>query len=196
MIVDGQHRFVACKYLNVPIKYIVYSHVEGKEIPDTEITELIIMANNTGKPWKVKDYINWYADFDDNVIYKNFREYYDTYKSMDINALYCIITNNPSQRAKEVIESNSLNFVKTEALTSQIEFIDSCSEIFIDRVKGSGGGYRKNVINLALYNLMKSKDIPLEDLKKIVITYANCHRIDGTNIQSCMYGITRIFNHG
>lgn len=50
-IIDGQHRFVACKDMGLPIFYEI---IEGG-------TDLIIDLNTTQKKWNMGDYINYYA---------------------------------------------------------------------------------------------------------------------------------------
>lgn len=63
-IVDGQHRFMACKEMGKPIFYEV--------IDDS--TNLIIDLNTTQKKWGMKDYVNYYASKDRNGHYVRFRE--------------------------------------------------------------------------------------------------------------------------
>ena len=50
-IIDGQHRFVACKEMGLPIYY---------EIEDNK-PELIIDLNTTQRKWSMADYVNYYA---------------------------------------------------------------------------------------------------------------------------------------
>lgn len=50
-IIDGQHRFTACKEMGLPIIY---------EIVDNS-NEMIIDLNTTQKKWSLDDYVNYYA---------------------------------------------------------------------------------------------------------------------------------------
>lgn len=53
-ILDGQHRFTACKELGYPVLY--------KVVDDSrDNSDLIITLNNTQKKWTMNDYINYYA---------------------------------------------------------------------------------------------------------------------------------------
>lgn len=51
-ITDGQHRFIACKQMNLPIFYVVEDCTDNK---------LIINLNATNKNWTMKDYVKFYA---------------------------------------------------------------------------------------------------------------------------------------
>jgi hypothetical protein len=52
-IIDGQHRFEACKQLNLPIVY---------EITDVNYNDLIVELNRNQKQWSLDEYINYYAN--------------------------------------------------------------------------------------------------------------------------------------
>lgn len=52
-VIDGQHRLEAARRLKIPIYYVV----------DERVTEIDIVNRNTNlKPWKGRDYINFYSD--------------------------------------------------------------------------------------------------------------------------------------
>jgi len=52
-IIDGQHRFDACKILKIPVMYLISYK--------TSINEVILM-NNTQKSWKLPDYLRCFSD--------------------------------------------------------------------------------------------------------------------------------------
>jgi len=56
-IVDGQHRYLAARYLNLDIHADIISSIESKE----ELVRLIATLNSTGIKWTNLDYINAYA---------------------------------------------------------------------------------------------------------------------------------------
>lgn len=58
-IIDGQHRFLACKEMGLPIDYEV--------IEDSE--SMIIDLNTTQKKWTIYDYLKYYAIKDNNENY-------------------------------------------------------------------------------------------------------------------------------
>ena len=57
-IIDGQHRFIACKELNVPMEIAFISNSD----------EVLIDLNTTQKTWGIKDYVHYYST-------KNVKEY-------------------------------------------------------------------------------------------------------------------------
>jgi hypothetical protein len=56
-IIDGQHRFMACKKLKLPIFFVV--------VPNFSLRQIAEINNNQSK-WKVRDYMNCYIDADIN----------------------------------------------------------------------------------------------------------------------------------
>jgi hypothetical protein len=52
-VLDGQHRFIACKEMGIPIKY---------EIVDLKkMDNILVDLNNTQKKWNVSDYVVYYS---------------------------------------------------------------------------------------------------------------------------------------
>lgn len=51
-IIDGQHRFIACKEMGLPI---IYQVVPGS------VREIIPVINTTQKKWKIEDYVNFWS---------------------------------------------------------------------------------------------------------------------------------------
>jgi hypothetical protein len=52
-IIDGQHRFWACKKLGLPVYFVV--------VPQFSLRQIAEINNNTSK-WKIKDFMNCYID--------------------------------------------------------------------------------------------------------------------------------------
>lgn len=52
-IIDGQHRFWACRKLNLPVYFVV--------VPNFSLRQIAEINNNTSK-WKIKDFMNCYID--------------------------------------------------------------------------------------------------------------------------------------
>jgi hypothetical protein len=78
-IIDGQHRFVVCKKLKLPVYYVV--------VPNFSLRQIAEMNNNQSK-WKTKDFMNCYIDADVNrADYKTLEEVSTEFK---INLSVCI----------------------------------------------------------------------------------------------------------
>lgn len=52
-IIDGQHRFVACKEMGLPIKFV--------QVQPKRIDNILVSLNTTQKKWNVMDYVAYYA---------------------------------------------------------------------------------------------------------------------------------------
>lgn len=64
-IIDGQHRFLAARFLDIPIMANIIETNKSKE----ELIYLISTLNSTGVRWKIEDYVNAYASLNnDNYV--------------------------------------------------------------------------------------------------------------------------------
>jgi hypothetical protein len=68
-IIDGQHRYQACKDLKLPLNYIVMDGYGLKEVQT---------LNVNSKNWTSDDYMNGYCDlnYEDYLIYRDFKSKY------------------------------------------------------------------------------------------------------------------------
>lgn len=73
-IIDGQHRFCACKQLNLPIYY---------EMIDTPKKKLVVSLNTSHKNWNVADYVKFYSECAKN---ENFIRLASVMKMMKLSA--------------------------------------------------------------------------------------------------------------
>ena len=65
-IIDGQHRLEVCKRLGIGIYYIVKNNAGIDDV---------ISANVVGKKWKTEDYVNLFAERDNNHNYINLQRF-------------------------------------------------------------------------------------------------------------------------
>ena len=72
-IIDGQHRFHACRELGIPIKYIVDDQLDMSAVVD---------LNNASKPWTVQDKVLSYAA-QGNEDYVKLVNFHNDCKEMD-----------------------------------------------------------------------------------------------------------------
>lgn len=72
-IIDGQHRYEACKQLNMPIYYTVV------DIPNEQIDEYIKILNTSQKNWGMPDYLNFYCErgYKNYLGLRNFMRYHN-----------------------------------------------------------------------------------------------------------------------
>lgn len=83
-IIDGQHRVVACKILNLPIKYQVMS----ENYDPSDIMEI----NNTGSGWITSDFADHHAK-SGNPNYQIFMKYKSLYPEIKDGVLCSILEN-------------------------------------------------------------------------------------------------------
>lgn len=69
-VIDGQHRFMACKELKIPVYYVVAEEVTIRQIAD---------LNNASDKWKNSDFLNCYCDMK-MPDYVKLREFMDSSK--------------------------------------------------------------------------------------------------------------------
>ena len=80
-IIDGQHRFDACKILKIPVMYLISYKTSIKEV---------ILMNNTQKSWKLPDYLRSFSHND----WHNHETYQKVDKFMrehDLKLTTCIV---------------------------------------------------------------------------------------------------------
>lgn len=100
---DGQHRFMACKTLDIPFAYII------TDIDDKDMINL----NQYQKSWTANDYINYYAR-------KEYRHYFvlsETIKMTGLTHQVIILFSNPKIDRKHIpslIKSGNLVFNEDE----------------------------------------------------------------------------------
>lgn len=116
-VIDGQHRILAAKQLDLPIYYEIDNDADGEEV----------IAYNISKAWTTKDYLNYYAKH-------NYPEYIKLAK-------FCKEQNLNLQSAMAIAckkSSKSLNDFRTGKFVFNEEFIeesfDLCNQT-IDRIK-------------------------------------------------------------
>lgn len=68
-IIDGQHRYYACKHLKLPVYFVI--------VPNFSLRQIAEINNNTSK-WKIKDFMNCYIDANVN------RDHYKTLERISI----------------------------------------------------------------------------------------------------------------
>ena len=81
-IIDGQHRFEACKQLKLPVYYEVFE--EGKD-------ENAITLNIDSRPWTLDDYAKFYAT-KGNKHYKKFLEAMENYPKLGASVIHSFMS--------------------------------------------------------------------------------------------------------
>lgn len=83
-IIDGQHRYVACKALSLPVKYTIADN--GYKSSD------MLELNNNGSGWLASDYASYHAK-QGNPNYEIFLKYKAQFPELKDGILCCILEN-------------------------------------------------------------------------------------------------------
>lgn len=83
-IIDGQHRYVACKSLGLPVRYTIADN----DYKSSDMLEL----NNNGSGWVTTDYAEYHAK-QGNPNYQIFLKYKQQYPELKDGVLCCILEN-------------------------------------------------------------------------------------------------------
>lgn len=152
IITDGQHRYEACKQLNLPIVY---------EIDNIDENESMVILNSTSSNWTLKEFIHHYAE-------RNIKFYVDLKEFMKTNAILhqsatidIYIGDNLSKIPKKIRKGEPMGVNKklnetldlvlffkdkldfwdsTHFIRALINFVLSSEEKYIDKLKKNAFG--------------------------------------------------------
>lgn len=118
-IIDGQHRFLAARLLNLPITANIIEVNTTKEY----LVELISTLNSTGKKWTIEDYINAYASLN-NESYVKLINLMAKCKKLSSNSVVNLITLRQGKNIKNgkftFLESTGNNILILNTLLHKI----------------------------------------------------------------------------
>lgn len=117
-IIDGQHRYTACKQLGLPVYYI---SAHGYDIKD------VVRANaNGGKKWKDTDYLNEYCSHNDER-YIKIKEIVGKYKISvnDFLKLLSIVNKKATTKTKKEFQEGKIDINGHERV---IEFLEDLED--------------------------------------------------------------------
>jgi len=108
-MVDGQHRFEACKELNIPVSYVI-----DDTLTMASILNDITLLNTASKEWDVSDFMNSEAQ-KGNQNYVLYSEVYNIFdKSFDHESLFFILNNDDNRTGPKIsypsFKSGNLQF--------------------------------------------------------------------------------------
>ena len=118
-IIDGQHRFIACKEMGLPIVY---------EIID-DSNNMIIDLNTTQKKWTLEDYINYYARRYNNKNYLKLQKIcYET--NLRANTVMTLIKGCSCGNISKEIKSGNLKIKDSDEIeiTTKLKTIKSIAD--------------------------------------------------------------------
>lgn len=142
-IIDGQHRFTACKELGLDVYYNYANH---------ESDEYMRSLNIVQSGWELIDYINSYAK-EGRFTYVELLKFKDTHKLSTTNALIVFCGNS---KAKEIRDGKDLKLNSNASII--VDYLNSFTDLEFSK--------RKNFA-LAIVSLFSKKPTP-EQLEKLM----------------------------
>jgi len=115
-IIDGQHRFEACKRLNIPVPYAII---------DGDTMGLTIALNTSQKKWSLIDFINSYAGRGLDC-YRRLQKFEDKYR-FGVSSSIAVFLQNSLHASTEIRAGK--NFKINEQAEDIAEFILGCSSL-------------------------------------------------------------------
>ena len=114
-IIDGQHRYTACKDLNVPIRYTF-----GVDLTTEDIAEL----QSVSKKWMVQDYLNTYLTTN-KPGYDKYKEFKDMFPEFSHSIILTMLSNGDgrNQKLEECFKSGKIQINDFKASVKLGEFI-------------------------------------------------------------------------
>lgn len=167
-IIDGQHRFLACKKLGEPIIFTIkyWNNDRGSESIDT-----LINVNTTSQNWRFQDYVDAYAKTG-NEEYMRLKELIEDtkgYFTPNTVGMICgginedSFKNNANNR---VIKAGEFKFYNYYAI---VNFFNDFKDMIDNINKYSGRKQKTNEqFILAYFNLYANKSIDKNRLNKVI----------------------------
>lgn len=127
-IIDGQHRFIACKEMGLPINYEV--------IDDSE--NLIIDLNTTQRKWSINDYIKYYAVKDKNINYERVLNLIKKYNTSVENIVLIGLGKSSNGEISNILKQGRLKFDIDAVLRVDEQFKKISNIVKNTKLKPSG----------------------------------------------------------
>lgn len=174
-IIDGQHRFEACKTLNVPVSYVIDDTLNMETILND-----ITLLNTASKEWDVSDFMRSEAT-KGNQNYILYSKVYSQYnKTFDHESLFYILNTDKNRTSDKIsypsFKSAELIFEQSDYnyLTKRLEDIS----IFNDYNEIGGKRYYQKALNQIINATGFDFNQMLNKLKVRKSTITKCTTVD------------------
>jgi len=175
-IVDGQHRFEACKSINIPVSYVIDDNLSMESILND-----ITLLNTASKEWDVSDFMRSEATKGNQnyILYSTVYNQFD--KVFDHESLFYILNNDPNRNEPKI---SYPSFKNGELIFNQSDFnylIKRLSEISQFNEYNEMGG--KRYYQKALNQLINTRGFIIEQMltkmKARQSTIVKCTTVEG-----------------
>lgn len=177
LVIDGQHRFNACRRLKMPIFYVVQNN---------KIENILPLINNTQLKWNIVDWINYYSQ-NGNENYILFQQFCIKYSLSPTNGIIILFKGKTSGSQTQMLQQELLNF-------SQAEF-ETCSAIaqkvktITKMLKIDSGKLISAIVFLLFHECFDIKRL-LKKLEYLARTFQKT-----TNTREYLKQLQEVYNH-
>jgi len=174
-IIDGQHRFISCKELELPIRYIV---IYGYGLEEVQ------MLNANSKNWTADDYMNGYCDlkYKDYLTYRDFKYKY----GLGHNETQLLLGGKHSKGMGEPFALGKFKITQYNKATKYAKHILSIKEFY--------KGYKRRSFVYAMINLLGKSNFDIFYFKNKLKTQPNS-LYDCTTVSQYILLIEEIYNY-
>lgn len=183
-ILDGQHRFCACRELEKPFKFIIVDDVSTGTIADI----------NEGRKWSIDNWINWYSVNGG----KNAASY--RYVMALLSEFKGVMSVSTAVRLINNVGSNSLNKVREGRMNVTAEQYNKVTKCFRELISlGYADWIKENRRTASVYWLVMAYlwRHPQVNMKRLIrLMWSNARKIPAGNMGDYMLAIEGIYNKG
>ena len=142
-IEDGQHRFMACKKSNTPVKFMI---VKKMSIYD------VATKNSMKKGWKGSDYIKAYSE-DGNFNYKRLKNLQDEFPKVSLSDILDVVVGKHTQNnlKKGYIHINDEQYYKAREVLKSLTIMNESLKLIGIKTMSS---YKKILVDLLLNDVI------------------------------------------
>jgi hypothetical protein len=175
-MVDGQHRFEACKDLNIPVSYVIDSSLSMSTVLNT-----ITLLNTASKEWDVSDFMNSESQ-KGNQNYALYEKVYNSFKStFDHESLFFILNNDKNRNGNKIsyesFKNGDLQFDQSDYNYLMQRLSDISKFNYYNNLGGKR--YYQKALNLLLNTKGFNMNQMLSKIQLRQSTINKCTTVDG-----------------
>lgn len=167
-IIDGQHRLMAAKELNLPIYY---------QIKEDAVDEDIVLLNASSKRWSLEDYVNYYAKKGK----KNYQDIITLSEKYDLSVNVILNVFGKQYLGSREMKVGNLSALDMELAEARLKQLNELTALIKQYLNTSYGSFVKNCRFLrSLIVFLSDDEIDFQDFKKRVYWRLNTIRVCST----------------
>lgn len=155
-ILEGQHRFMACKILNIPFQFFYSNDRNGKK---KQLRSLINLQK--GLDWSVKNHLETQCKLG-NPYYREFKRLSEKHNEFTLSTLVTLVSRGVGTKLFKEGKLTNKYFNEIDILLTEVK-----------KLKDFYRFYNRSTFVIALLSLTTSKDFDLDYFMHKAMTYSN-----------------------